>query len=311
VVSYGKKWLGGIAAALTAGGLSMGLAPVAHAATTIGANANAYGAGSTAAWNASGTAVALDPSNASGASAQVDLVKPPAPSAADAPTMTASTASAGDPRWVIEFHNGDYLFGTLPSGTAPQSTLAWSLEPAGTAEPSWAAALAAADAGGADNQVTAAFIVDDAGYAGTSVDVSGITYNGEAVVPYVKPTPPGPPTPTAPPTPPVHPTPPPVHPTPPAPRPYLYGGHVITVNNNDAQIGWNDGPGVHYVLARTFGYGFSLNGSPHIGFTGGTTGYWAGLAAGHTYDIELIPAGANRQPLPDAQVGWITIVTTR
>jgi len=197
--------------------------------------------------------------------------------------MTASTASAGDPRWVIEFHNGDYLFGTLPSGTAPQSTLSWSLEPAGTAEASWAAALAAADAGGADNQVTAAFIVDDAGYAGTSVDVSGITYNGEAVVPYVKP----------------------------APRPYLYGGHVITVNNNDAQIGWNYGPGVHYALARTFGYGFSPNGSPHIGFTSSTTGYWSGLAAGHTYDIELIPAGANRQPLPNAQVGWITIVTTR
>ncbi|MGH3206548.1 MAG: hypothetical protein ACRDNO_02170 [Trebonia sp.] len=197
--------------------------------------------------------------------------------------MTASTASAGDPRWVIEFHNGDYLFGQLPNGTTPQSTLTWSLEPAGTAESSWAAALAAADAGGADNQVTAAFIVDDAGYAGTAVNVSGITYNGEAVVPYVKP----------------------------APRPYLYGGHVITVNNNDAQIGWKDGPGVHYVLTRTFGYGFSVNGSPHLGFTGGTTGYWSGLAAGHTYDIELIPAGANRQPLPHAQVGWINIVTTR
>jgi len=286
VVRYGKKWLGGIAAALTVGGLSIGLAPLAHAATpTIGANANAYGTGSTAAWNASGTAVTLDSSNASGASAQVDLVKPPAPAAADAPTLTASSASAGDPRWVIEFHNGTYLFGELPTGTTSQSTLTWSLEPAGTAETSWAAALAAANAGGADNQVTAAFIVDDAGYPGTAVTVSNITYNGEAVVPYVKPVP--------------------------VPRPHLYGGHVITVNNNDAQIGWKDGPGVSYVLTRTFGYGFSVYGSPHIGFTGGTIGYWAGLAAGHTYDIELIPAGANRQPLPNAQVGWITIVTTR
>jgi hypothetical protein len=284
VVRSGKKWLAGIAVAVTAGALSTGIAPLAHAATTIGANATAYGSGSTAAWNASGTAVTLDPSSVSGASAQVDLVKPPAPSAAEAPTLTASSASAGDPRWVIEFHNGDYLFGELPNGTTAQSTLSWSLEPAGTAEPSWTAALAAADAGGADNQVTSAFIVDDAGYAGTAVTVSGITYNGEAVVPYVKPKP--------------------------APRPYLYGGHVITVNNNDAQIGWNDGPGVHYVLTRTFGYGFSPNGSPHIGFTGITTGYWSGLAAGHTYDIELIPAGANRQPLPHAQIGWINIVTT-
>jgi hypothetical protein len=288
VVGYGKKWLGGIAVALAAGGLSLGVAPLANAATpTIGANATAYGTGSTAAWNATGTAATLDPSSASGASAQVDLVKPPAPSASEAPTLTASSASAGAPRWVIEFHNGDYLFGQLPNGTTSQSALTWSLEPAGTAETSWAAALTAADAGGADNQVTSAFIVDDAGYAGTAVTVSGITYNGEAVVPYVKPKPK------------------------PAPRPYLYGGHVITVSNNDAQIGWNDGPGVHYVLTKTFGYGFSVNGAPHFGFTGGTVGYWEGLAAGHTYDIELIPAGANRQPLPNAQVGWINIVTTR
>ena len=289
---YGKKWLAGIAVALTAGGLSMGGIPLAHAAPTIGANANAYGTGSTAAWNAAGTAVTLHPSNASGASAQVDLVKPPAPSAAKAPTMTASSASAGNPRWVIEFHNGDYLFGELPNGTTAQSTLTWTLEPAGTAEPSWAAALAAVGAGGADNQVTSAFIVDDAGNAGTAVTVSNITYNGEAVVPYVKP----------------------------APRPHLYGGHVITVNNNDAEIGWHYGPGVTCALTRTFGYGFSLNGSPHIGFTCYNpdkdapvtdTGYWSGLAAGHTYDIQLIPAGTNRHPLPHAQVGWITIVTTR
>jgi hypothetical protein len=282
---YGKKWLGGIAAALTAGGLSVGLSPFAQAATTIGANANAYGSGSTAAWNASGTAVTLDPSSASGASAQVDLVKPPAPSAAEAPTMTASSASVGDPRWVINFHNGNVLWGELPNGGTPQSTISWYLNHSNTAETSWSAALAAAAPAGEDDQVTSAFIVDDSGYAGKAVSVSGITYNGEAVIPYVKPAP--------------------------APRPHLYGGHVITVDNNDAQIGWKDGPGVHYVLTRTFGYGFSLNGSPHIGFTGITTGYWGGLAAGHTYDIELIPAGANRQPLPNAQVGWITIVTTR
>ena len=93
--------------------------------------------------------------------------------------------------------------------------------------------------------------------------------------------------------------------------PHLTGGHVISVDNNDAVLGWKDGPGVHYVLARTFGYGFTVNGSPHVGFTGGEKGYWSGLAAGHTYDIELIPAGANGQPLPGAVIGWINVVTTR
>jgi hypothetical protein len=106
---------------------------------------------------------------------------------------------------------------------------------------------------------------------------------------------------------------------PPAPRPHLYGGHVITVNNNDAEIGWYYGPGVSCALTRTFGYGFSVYGSPHIGFTcfnpdkgikDGDIGYWSGLAAGHGYDIQLIPAGKNRQPLPNAQTGWIYIHTT-
>lgn len=106
---------------------------------------------------------------------------------------------------------------------------------------------------------------------------------------------------------------------PPAPRPHLYGGHVITVNNNRAQIGWYYGPGVSCALTRTFGYGFSVYGSPHVGFTcfnpdkgikDGDIGYWSGLAAGHGYDIQLIPAGTNRQPLPHAQVGWIYIHTT-
>jgi len=107
---------------------------------------------------------------------------------------------------------------------------------------------------------------------------------------------------------------------PPAPRPHLYGGHVITVNNNDAEIGWNYGPGVTCALTRTFGYGFTVNGSPHQGFTcynpakggpaGTDIGYWSGLAAGHGYDIQLIPAGTNRQPLPNAVTGWIYIRTT-
>ena len=105
--------------------------------------------------------------------------------------------------------------------------------------------------------------------------------------------------------------------TPPPSRPHLYGGHVVYVNNNRAEIAWNESAGVHCVLTRTFGYGFSPNGSPHIGFTcdtghpGSDAGYWAGLAAGHGYDIQLIPAGSNRMPLRDAVTGWIYIRTTQ
>jgi hypothetical protein len=287
VVGYGKKWFAGVAVVLTAGGLSMGLAPLANAAPTkapqtIGATANTHGQGSSAMWNKFGNAATLRSGNSNGAFAELDLVKPPMPSTNKAPTLTGSSAKNNSPRWVIQFHNGASIWGTLPNSNSPKSTLSWWLEPGNHHESSWSAALSAAHAG-KSNPVTAAYIEVDNAYANTSVTVSNMSYNGWAVVRYVKP----------------------------VKHPYLYGGHVITVNNNRAEIGWKDGPGVHYVLTKTFGYGFSKNGAPQFGFTGGTVGYWSGLAAGHTYDIELIPASANRQPLPHAVVGWINIVTTR
>ena len=104
--------------------------------------------------------------------------------------------------------------------------------------------------------------------------------------------------------------------------PYLTAGHVISVSNNRAEVGWTYGPGVSCALTETFGYGMTVNGAPHFGFTcfnaskaadqpDGDVGYWSGLAAGHTYDIELIPAGTGRLPLAGEQTGWITVVTTR
>jgi hypothetical protein len=109
----------------------------------------------------------------------VDLVRPAAPTSE--PTFTASAYSAGDPRWVIEFHNGTYLFGTP---TAPNSsTFTWAENPGGAQSTTWAAALAWAQAGGTDNQVTAAFIVDDTGSAGVPTTLTNVKYNGEAVVP--------------------------------------------------------------------------------------------------------------------------------
>ncbi|HEY1822332.1 MAG TPA: hypothetical protein VGG83_20595, partial [Trebonia sp.] len=64
MLGYGKKWFAGIAVVLTAGGLSMGLAPLANAAPTkapptIGATASTHGQGSSAMWNKPGNAATL------------------------------------------------------------------------------------------------------------------------------------------------------------------------------------------------------------------------------------------------------------
>jgi len=169
------------AAALAAGAGAVATAGAAGAASaTQGANGVVYGtpdASSTASY--SNGAWTLESPTSSGASAQVDLVKPAQPSTTTAPTMTATNYGGGDPRLVLEFHNGQYLFG-YPTGS--NGALSWSDEPSGTAEASWSAALAAVNAGGADNSLTAAFVVQDSGSTAQTV-ITDLTYNGEQVVP--------------------------------------------------------------------------------------------------------------------------------
>jgi hypothetical protein len=113
----------------------------------------------------------------------------------------------------------------------------------------------------------------------------------------------------------------PIHPV----VPYVYAGHVITVDNNSATVGWSDStlgwPSAnHCVEVREFGYGFTVNGSPHVGFTcdngnpAQDVGYLSGLAAHHTYFLQVVPAvgtyGDNHQiPGTDAH-GGIDVVTT-
>jgi hypothetical protein len=101
-----KRTLAATAVSLAAAGTIWGSTAAAHADTVQYANPVANGAGATAAY-ASGTWT-LDSGHGAGGSAQVDLVHPG--TATTAPTMTTSSEAAGDPRWVIEFHNGDYLF---------------------------------------------------------------------------------------------------------------------------------------------------------------------------------------------------------
>jgi hypothetical protein len=271
-------------------------ATAAHAATPQYANGVAHGAGATASY-ASGTWM-LNSGHGAGGSAQVDLVSPG--TATTAPTFTASTQYAGNPRWVIEFHNGDYLFGNPPAG-ANQSTLSWTLEPAGKAEPDYATALKDAQAGGADNQVTAAFVVLDTGNPDVTVNLTNVTYDGNAVVPQ------------------------------PAAVPHVYNGHVITVNNNRATVGWNESisgwpnPASKCEEVYITGPGFAPLGDyahAHIGFTCDNSnpmtdtnvGYLTGLQAGHLYALRIIPGTGtygNHHPIPGAHEAFVDVETTR
>jgi hypothetical protein len=170
-----------VAALATAG--SAVFAGGADAAAYQGANGVTYGTGGypEALYDPQTNSWTLWSPTSSGASAQVDLVKPAEPLAADAPSFNASNVGGGDPRWVIEFHNGCYLFGTP---TAPATTtFTWAENPGGNQSTDWKTALAWAQNCGTDDQVTAAFIVDDTGAPFTETTLRNVTYNGEAVKP--------------------------------------------------------------------------------------------------------------------------------
>jgi hypothetical protein len=226
----------------------------------------------------------------------------------DVPSFTTDNYAAGSPRWVIELGNGDHLFGypAQLGGTANTSFTGnqWEADThSGTALTSplyttYAAAVAAA--GGFGETVTSAYVVEDGDQAAGTVDtISHLAYGGHhmVVLPFF------------------------------APRPHLLHGHIISVSNNKAELGWTYagyGSLKECAITQTFGYKMTAaNGTAHKGFTcynaatDGTMvphqgiGFWWGLVAGHTYDISFTPAYANGTPIPGARVGWINVVTTK
>lgn len=203
------------------------------------------------------------------------------------PGFVTSASASGSPRFVITVANGDELMNNQ-SGTAADTSSPAAKDWSVNTGSGWSNTLqdyadAVTSVGGAGQVVKSAYIVADGDQApGTADTLSAVSYDGVSMkVKAVT----------------LH--------------PYTRGGHVISVSNNDAVLGWTFGPGVKYVLTQTWGYKMTdSNGNPHFGFTSIGRGYWTGLASGHTYDIEVVPAGSDRQPLPGARIGWINVVTT-
>jgi hypothetical protein len=160
-----------------AAGVSWGSALAASATTVPQLSVSLYSNGdSTAVWDTNGNPV-LTAGTDSGTSAQVQVHGVHGTQAPTTePAFTASpAASAGDPRWVMEFHNGQYLFG---SDTNTPAATRWDVNPGGPQGVSYATALAAANAGGLDNYLTSVFIVADAGNHGITYTLTNIQFGG-------------------------------------------------------------------------------------------------------------------------------------
>jgi hypothetical protein len=159
----------------------------AQAATVEqGANGVIYGTGGTpqASYDATNNTWTLESPTSAGGSAQIDLVNPSSllgPGDDNwTPFFRTSSDPAGDPRVVIEFHDGCSLVGTPGTG----DLLSWSGSPGGPQSANWITATAwVYDTCGADDQVTAAYIeVTDSD--GVPTTLSDVTYYNEEVVPY-------------------------------------------------------------------------------------------------------------------------------
>lgn len=167
------------ALAMAAGGGAIAVATAASAASTGPLQAELYANGnSTANWDMQGNPV-LDAGTDNGTSAQVDLAASyagqPAPS--NAPNFTPSASGSGDPRWVIDLHNGCFVTGYPGENVSSNPADVWALNNSG-AYTDYGTAIKAAQACGQDDWVTAAYIVDDAGYSGHSVTLTNVQYDG-------------------------------------------------------------------------------------------------------------------------------------
>lgn len=299
-----------LGAALAAGGTAHAAtapAPTGYAASVgnIPVTVSANGASSAAVVNAGGSVSLTVGSPVASAYAQAALTLPAGSVLpATAPTFVTDSAAAGSPRWVIVLANKDMLFNDqsgTSADTANGSAADWEYNTGSGWSAATGYAAAVGKVGGAGQVVARAYIVADGDQAAGTTDViSSVQYGGQLMT--VKP---------------VY-----------APHPYVYGGHVVTVSNNTAVVGWSEGPGVSCEMVRIWGYGFSAtDGSPHVGYTcdtghpGTNQGYLWGLAAGHTYFLQVIPATvvdwghrADAQPLPgvlNPRGSGIDVFTTR
>ena len=86
--------------------------------------------------------------------------------------------------------------------------------------------------------------------------------------------------------------------------PAVSGGRVISVNNNEAVVGWSGVNAARYTV-RITGPG-AVNGQTHT--VTGTTASFSGLEAGHTYTVYVTPVAANGQA---GHTGQIIVKTTK
>lgn len=184
------------------------------------------------------------------------------------PKFTTDNYASGSPRIVIDLGNGHSLVGYPAISKLNGTDMAWAVDN-GNAYTDYKTAYNSALA--YETTVKDAYVVEDADQMPRTVDtITDFTYGGAPVEPMVT----------------------------------LSKGHVVSVNNNRAEVAWTATPAAaQYKLVIN---GPNFNNRTNVVRT--TTAFYSGLAAGHSYSVAVTPLDANENQV--GSTGHIYFVTT-
>ena len=184
------------------------------------------------------------------------------------PKFTTDKYASGSPRVVIDLGNGHSLVGYPAKSGLNGTDMAWAVDNGNTYtayKTAYNSALAY------QTTVKDAYVVEDADQMpGTADKITDFTYGGAPVEPLVR----------------------------------LSKGHVVSVNNNRAELTWTATPAAaQYKLVIN---GPDFDHRTNVVTT--TTGFYSGLEAGHSYSVSVTPLDSNGNQVGPA--GDINFMTT-
>lgn len=254
----------GVTLAASAAALGAASASAATSPAPVLATLSACGTGSSAVWGPNGAVLTVGSGAAGTCGAPANATYNPAYAQevlqvkggivpTTEPKFTTNNYASGSPRIVIDLGNGHSLWGYPAASGLNGGDMAWAVDN-GSTYTSYTTAYNTALAH--ETTVTDAFVVEDADQAyGTADTITDFTYGSQVVEPMV----------------------------------VLSGGHVVSVNNNRAEVAWTATPAAAEYKVVINGPNFDMR----TNVISATTAFYSGLAAGHTYAVYITPLDAN------------------
>lgn len=267
--------------AVPAAALGVTSASAATATAPVLATLSACGSGSSAVWSGGDAVLKVGTGAAGTCGAPVNATYNPAyaqevlqvkggvvPGTSAEPRFTTNNYASGSPRIVIDLGNGHSLIGYPGTSGLNGTDMAWAVDN-GNTYTNYTTAYNQALA--YETTVKDAYVVEDADQMpGTADTITAFTYGGAPVEAQVA----------------------------------LSHGHVVSVNNNRAELAWTATPAAAEYKTVINGPKFDMR----TNVIKATAAFYSGLVSGHTYVLSVTPLDANGNPV--GSTGHIDFVTT-